>query len=124
MTVETDLFLLLTNPGSQTGALIETRLYSLAVPQESGMPAIAYSRISNPLVRSQDRTSLHSPRYQFDCKGKTYDDAIALEEALVADLEYHAFGSVRQAHHSGAGPDDRDPETGIYTRRVEITLWR
>jgi hypothetical protein len=45
-------------------------------------------------------------------------------DALVADMEDHAFGSVRQVHEVGAGPDQRDPDTGLFTRVVDLTLWR
>jgi hypothetical protein len=124
MSVESDMFAFLTNPATATGALIATRLYPLTIPQESTMPAIAYARISNPVTRTQDGKKLHSPRYQFDCKDKTYDGAIALEDALIADAEYHGFGSVRQVHEAGAGPDQRDPDTGLFTRSVDLTLWR
>jgi len=124
MTVETGLFAMLTTAGSATAALIGLRLYPVAIPQEAELPAIAYHRVSNPVGRNQAGGKLFSPRYQFDCRGKTYDDALALEDALVADLEYHQFGSVRQVHHTGAGPDDRDPDTGLFTRRVELVIWR
>lgn len=102
-----------------------SRVYPIAIPQEPVLPAIAYNRISNPTAaRGQLGETLRNPRYQFDIQGKVYDDVVALEEALVADLEYAKFGSVRQVHYSGAGPDDRDPDTGLFTRRVELTIWR
>jgi hypothetical protein len=139
MSIESDLFAALSHSASQTAALIVdptvtdpvsgnpiVRFYPASqVPQESGMPAIAYSRVSNAVAsRSQDGTKLMKPRYQFDCRDKTYVGAQALEDALIADLEYHHFGSVKQVHHDGGGPDERDAETELYTRRVELVIWR
>jgi hypothetical protein len=101
-----------------------SRVYPLSIPQEAVLPAIAYTRVSNPTAaRGQLRETLRNPTYQFDIRG-LYDDVLALEEALVADMEYAKFGSVRQVHYSGAGPDEREPDTGIFTRRVELTIWR
>lgn len=124
MSVETDLFGFLTASAPTLGPLVGSRIYPLTIPQESDMPAIAYSRISNPQRRTQDGAHLWSPRYQFDCKGKTYDDADAVAEALIADLEGKRFGSLKLVLEDGAGPDEREPDTGLFTRRVELLIWR
>jgi hypothetical protein len=121
--IEPDIFAYLTDPTSATYALVGSRVYPLAIPQESDMPAIAYNRISNPDRWTQDGHHLYSPRYQFDCRGKVYDDALAVEDALVADLSLAGWGQIKKVHPAGAGPDLRDPDTGLFTRRVDLIFW-
>lgn len=105
-------------------ALIADRAYPLVLPQEPVLPAISYQRISDPPIRSQTGISARNPRVRFNCWDRTYDGAVALEEALIAALDSRAFGPAEVKSIYDGGLDDRDPDTGLFRRIVEFLMWR
>lgn len=69
-------------------ALVDTRIYCQQVPLEAALPAVAYVRVSTGLVhhRSNQRSGLKRPRFQFDAWAGSPATARELAEALEAAL--------------------------------------
>lgn len=87
MTIEDGLVALLL-ADSGVSALVGTRIYPLKLPQDDGLPAIRFQRISGERVRTLDGpTGLVRPRIQIDAYGKTYAEAKAVAEAVEALLD-------------------------------------
>lgn len=117
---------LVTYLGQDAGvaAIIADRFYPLVLPQEPVLPAISYQRISSAVVRSQAGISAQNPRMRFNCWARTYDDAIALEAALIVALDSRPFGPAGAMSVYDSGLDDRDADTGLFRRIVEFLMWR
>lgn len=81
-TIEEALFTRLTE-FAETAALLGTRVYPLAVPQDAAMPALAYQRISGSPAYSHDGFSnLSRARFQMTCQADTYARVKALAAAV------------------------------------------
>lgn len=120
MTLATELHQWLTiHPA--TSALVGERVYPIRLPQKATLPAIAYSRVSSPPTRTHSgRGTLEHPRYQLDCWAATYLEAEALAAAVIQALDGQRWGNVSLAENE---IDDADPETGLFRRIVDVTIW-
>lgn len=64
------------------------RIHPNRLPQRAELPALVYQVISRPHneYAHDGESGLRSPRVQWSCWGKTYDDAHDLAETLTAEL--------------------------------------
>lgn len=68
-------------------ALVSTRVYPVARPQGSTLPAVTLQRIDGaPLLTDEGDSGLENPRIQLDCWGTTYASAKAAARAVIAAL--------------------------------------
>lgn len=68
-------------------ALVSTRVYPVARPQGSTLPAVTLQRIDGaPLLTDEGDSGLENPRIQLDCWGTTYASAKAVARAVIAAL--------------------------------------
>ena len=109
-------------------ALISGRIYpSGRVPDKATLPAVVYQRISAARVYSHSGASgLANPRFQYDCLAATYDGAVAVGNVLIGACSgFHgSMGQVRvDAAFVDNDMDDYEPDSKIYTRRVDVRFW-
>lgn len=115
-------------------AVIGDRAYPLEFPQNPEYPAIIWQVIGTPRRYTHSgHDGLLKARVQFDCFGETYDDAVAVRDALVGALHTYTGspGGVRvqrvfisldtdgtdsAAQRVGAGPRVR-------RKIIEATMW-
>lgn len=65
------------------GAMPNTRVYPVRLPQNPTLPAITYFRVSGQRVHaSSGALGLSGPRMQIDCWATKYEDAHALAELV------------------------------------------
>ena len=75
-------------------ALAGTRVFPVARPQGSELPAITLSRVSGkPVYTDQGQSGIAEARAQLDCWGVSYDSAKSLARAVAASLSAF-FGTV------------------------------
>lgn len=88
MTLDDAIYDWLTGGGTQTGALIGSRLYPLQLPQNSTLPAMTYQQIDSGLTATgqSEPGDLEEALVQFDCYAASHRAAKALAKALRADL--------------------------------------
>lgn len=88
--MEEGLYSLLTGDAG-VSALVSTRVYPLAVPQQVDLPAVAYQRISGPRLLAHDGpTGLAEARVQVTCHAATYIAAKGLADAVRAAVDGYA----------------------------------
>lgn len=96
----------------------EGRIYPKVLPPGVILPAISYSRISTPRVRSLTGFShLAMPRFQFTAWAETYAGAKALVDEMIAALDGYVgtVDSVEiQSSHIENEVDMYIPDSGIY----------
>lgn len=109
-----------THPG--LSALIGTRFYPGALPQNATLPAVTYRQISGP--DTAGTTGVSHPRYQFDCWGSTYIDASNVADQVEAAFRDHvaadspAFRGGRRASRL----DVYEPATDRFRVVVDLRL--
>lgn len=65
------------------GAMPNTRVYPVRLPQNPTLPAITYFKVSGRRVHSSNGAlGLSGPRFQIDCWASKYEDAHALAELV------------------------------------------
>lgn len=127
MSIETALYSYLTSYAGLT-ALVGDRIYPLVIPEQAGLPAIAYQRISTRITYSHDGDSeLDRTRFQFACVAKTAKEAREVAEQVVAALS--AYSGPMDGLNVGASfienrLDGYEPQpTDAYVVRVDALLW-
>lgn len=111
-------------------ALISTRIYAFAIPQEATLPCVTYQRISTPRYPSHDTSgasgNLSRPRVQFDAWATTYSSAKAITDQLRAALNGKK-GSTGGVTLQGALVVEEaptyEPETKLYRSRSDYFIW-
>jgi len=89
-TIEEGLYARLSGTAGVT-ALVSTRIYPMAIPQDITLPAIAYQRISGLRIPEHDGPSgLATGRVQFTCQGTSYSSAKAVATAVRAALDCYS----------------------------------
>lgn len=92
MSLRTDLFSALSATGSATAALVGSgaacRVYPVLVKEGAAVPYVIYQPISAaPATTHGEAAQVKHVLVQFSCYGATYEEAVALREAVVADLD-------------------------------------
>lgn len=122
MGLEQDLYTRLTmNAGVK--ALVATRVYPLAAPQDAAMPNLAYQRISGvPDLAHNGATGIMRARVQITCMASTYAGVKALSDAVEAALHGWKGGSVGAAIID----NERDDYSSLFVAsiaRLDVILW-
>lgn len=111
-------------------SLVEDRIHPLVLPENPGLPAIVYQRISAPRTPSHDSSpggaGLTRPRFQFTCWASDQDGAEAVGDQLIAALDglKQTLSGVRvDAALVQNDFDDRDPLTDRFRRIVDVHVW-
>lgn len=109
-------------------AIINDRMWPNKLRQSPTLPAIVYQAISRPRneLTHEGDSGLRSPRVQWSCWGKSYDDAHDLAEALSTELHgvtIELAGSRFACSSVVDEIDDHDQESGL-SRVIVDTLLR
>lgn len=88
MTIDEALYAYLTDATTQTGAIIDDRLYPLELPQNPTYPAATYQQINSQLTATGQNApgDLEDALIQFDAYATSHMAAKALAKALRGDL--------------------------------------
>ena len=129
MVIEEAVFYHLTNDADIL-AIIGTRAYPNAIPQEADLPAIAYQVISRPGAMAHDGpVGIAWPRFQFTGQADDYDEIVDLMNKV--RVAFDGFSGLM----GGAGGveiegsfvkdirDDYQFATERETRRLDVVLW-
>lgn len=103
---------------SAVSAIVGTRVYMIELPEDKGLPAIVFQRISTAPVTSLNGDSgLDLVRLQISCYATT---------ALVAKQLAAAARACLAAVHSTTvlELDDRDPDTRHFRTLVDVNIWQ
>lgn len=84
--IESTLYSILTSTTAIT-ALTSTRIYPLVIPEESPLPAISYSIVGGSAKFTNDTRSTVRIRWEVNCWGASYSDAVTLRNAVVQSLD-------------------------------------
>jgi hypothetical protein len=119
MTIKDDIYTRLSGDAGVT-ALVGTRIYRRVLPQDSTLPAITYTQVSErPLVNLDGENTTRNARFQFDCFGSTDSAAEDLADALrAAMITDSVFASVRESQ-SDAYTDDAKQ----YQVSIDFSIW-
>ena len=112
---------------SGLNALVGTRIYPLVLPQNPVLPAITYTRVSNPKQRLLARGAADTfrPRIQFDCWAITYKSAQLVASQLQAALQDYAGimgGVVVLDADVDTGQDAQDPDSREPHVQVDVIM--
>jgi hypothetical protein len=128
MTAERIIYTLLTGNAGLV-ALVGTRIYYDARPEDDPLPAIVYSSISDTPTPPIDSTTGLEPctaRLQINCLATTAAARQQLLEGVIAALHKQSgsiAGNTTQAVlQSTAGPSQYDALLGIYSLSVDFTV--
>jgi hypothetical protein len=100
------------NAAPEVAELVERRLFWKRRPQGSPLPAVVMHRVhGQPQYTLEGRSGLTPYIVQFDCRAKTYSEALALSEAVIT-----ALGRLTRSPFHGAFlrdlRDDTDTDDG------------
>ena len=112
-------------------AVVGNRIYPVRLPLRADYPAISYFRVSRPTTRTFGGTVAGaSPRFQFDCWAKSYADAKAVADQVIAALDGFSgtMGGpggveVQAVYLENEMDDDFVASADIYHTIVEFTFW-
>lgn len=127
MTIDEALFAYLTSPTTQTGQILDDRLYPLNLPQDPTYRAATYQQIDAGLTATGQTQpgDLEEALYQFDCYALTPNQARALAAALRADLSGYKglmSGVKVGACHFQKEYDFWGATAGVWRRTLEFKL--
>lgn len=129
MSVETELVAVM-GGNAAVAALVGTRIYPVALPQNATLPALVYQELNTVFrLRADGDSGQRESRFQVSvwAEGSAttgYAQIKAGRAALVGALQGYAGGSVDRVSVEGAG-DDFDPETGWFREAVTVLVhWR
>lgn len=108
------------------GALVGTRVYPQAIPQDVALPAVAYSRISTRRVKKRERRELARARVQVNAEASSYVGAKTLAAAVVGALDavQRTIAGVQvQGSWPEGGGDEYGTTDGIYGVRQDFMFW-
>lgn len=117
---------LIADPG--VSGLVGQRIYPIAMPQGTTLPAITYQRVSTVRIGSkQGPTGMAQPRLQINCWSKSYGDAKALADAVRVALDGYRglMGGAVDVWETVVGTDVDlyEEDLGIYHVAVDVTIW-
>lgn len=108
---------------SAISSLVGNRVYPGVRKEEEGLPALTYTMIFDDPHMDLDGVNggLRQVRVQIDMWAKTYAVVLSLEAAVKARMNTAAtnFKSVQL----GTMLDDFEPETRLYRRTREFSVW-
>ena len=84
--IESTLYSILSSASAIT-ALTAARIYPLVIPEGSPLPAINYSIIGGAVKPTNDTQGTIRLRWEVNCWGSTYSDAVTLRSAVVQSLD-------------------------------------
>lgn len=106
-------------------AIIEDRLFPLAIPQGEDVPAIVYQRISSPRTLTLTGESAPNPRIQLSCYARSFGQAKQMAIQLYNFLDYFRGklgNKTKTAILMADSRDDYEPETGRYRCDVDFFI--
>lgn len=108
---------------SAVSAIVAARVYPTALPQESAMPAIVYSRQSTERPRALDGgIGLVHVTMRLDCWADAYADAHELAEAVREELDWYAGASIQLVTVDDE-EDGWDRELGLARVTLQVSVW-
>lgn len=128
MIAEAVVYALLTGAGPVT-SVVGQRIYPVALPMGTPMPAIVYSLVSAvslPALDAQAATHLTQSRVQVDMVGHDFAALRALRTAVLAALRFQrgaiAGTTVHAVLHGGDGPPTYDMALDLHHRPVDLLI--
>lgn len=124
--IEEAVYTILT--GDEAAAvLVGGRVYPQRIPQDVGLPAVAYSRISTRRVKRHGGSSgLARARVQVNSEAGSYAEAKALAAAVCGALDAvqrTVAGIVIQGSWAEGEGDEYGETEGIYGVRQDFMFW-
>lgn len=109
---------------STIAALVADRIYPVIRPERAGVPAITYlAPPPDELAGLGGRAAtLRHYRLQVDLWALAHSDVIALDAAVRSRMDA-ASGNLRAILMAGSGFDDYEPDTKLYRRMFEFSVW-
>lgn len=105
-------------------ALISTRVYAVAPPQDVVLPYCVCSKVSNQRQYSHDGySSLQRPRIQVSCFATGYLIAKQIAEQVIAALESWPGADNVQAAFMENEIDLYEQDTKLYHVPVDFLIW-
>lgn len=110
-------------------ALVSTRIYPLALPQNGTYPAVTYFRVSSPRIRTFGTNLGASTRLQVSCWARSYLAAKGVADQVIAALDGFSgtLGGVGGVPVLALDLDNEtdiyEPETGLYHVPLDFTIW-
>jgi len=109
------------------GALVGTRVYPQAIPQDVGLPATAYARISTKRVKRHGGSSgLKRARVQVNSTAREYDEAKAVAAAVCGALDgvqRTVAGIWVQGSWAEGEGDEYAEGDGLHGVRQDFMIW-
>lgn len=129
--MEAAVIQLLLNAAGVTGQ-VSTRVYPVARPQGSALPAVTVHRIDGgPEYAADGEVGLTNGRVQIDCYGRTYNAAKSAADAckaalsavrdttiLTIDVRYIMVVFERDTRETGAKADEY-----LFRRQIDVDVW-
>lgn len=84
--IESTLYSILSSAPAIT-AITAARIYPLVLPEGSPLPAIDYSIVGGAAKSTQDTRSTVRLRWEVNCWGASYGDAVTLRNTVVQSLD-------------------------------------
>lgn len=112
-----------------TAAPRSLAVYPVRLPQDPPLPAVTYTRIATPMIRTIRGGKVFNPVFQFDCWAASYAGAKGLAASVrdaldgFSGLMGGANGVQVQAVYVTSEMDDFEATPGIYRVIVEATIW-
>lgn len=116
MSAESDLYSILAGSAGVT-ALVSTRIYPDALPEDAIYPAIAFVRsTSDPVYAISNHYYGEDAELSIGCWGKTRTSADQVAEAVILALQ--AAGHAHSARSGGY-----DPDTGLFATTLDVRIF-
>lgn len=112
-----------------TAAPRSLTVYPVRLPQDPPLPAVTYTRVATPMIRTIRGGKVYNPVFQFDCWAASYAGAKGLAASVRDALDGFSglmggVGGVQvQAIYINSEMDDFEATPGIYRVIVEATIW-
>lgn len=102
-------------------ALVSTRIYPQWLPQETTLPAVTFTQVSeNPQNTIGGELALRNHQYQFDIFATSYASAqsvvAALNTAVQSASAFQAYRLTQQELY--------EPQTEVHRVSVDFSLWQ
>lgn len=112
-----------------TAAPRSLTVYPVRLPQDPPLPAVTYTRVATPMIRTIRGGKVYNPVFQFDCWAESYAGAKGLAASVRDVLDGFSGllggpgGVSVEAAYVRSERDDYEAIPGIYRVILEVEFW-